>query len=163
MKRQRRTVGAIVRIEIGDGCYCYAQILDKGIAYFDLKTKDTLENKELNKLLDCSVLFFGSVYNDVITRGRWLKVGKLPIRDEFTTLPMKFIHDDLKPGSFELYDPNTGEITPSTYDECKSLECAAVWEGSHVEDRLRDHFNGTTNVWVESLKAENQKSKHLSA
>ena len=37
-------------------------------------------------------------------------------------------------------------------EECVGLERAAVWEPEHVEDRLRDHFAGRSNRWVESLK-----------
>jgi len=32
------------------------------------------------------------------------------------------------------------------------LERAAVWGPSHVEDRLRDHYAGRKNKWVESLR-----------
>ena len=28
---------------------------------------------------------------------------------------------------------------------------AAVWDPQHVEDRLRDHFAGLPNKWVQSL------------
>ena len=28
----------------------------------------------------------------------------------------------------------------------------AVWEPAHVEDRLRDHYAGAPNKWVESLR-----------
>jgi hypothetical protein len=153
MKRQRRIPGAVVEISILDG-NCYAQILDKTLVFFDLKMDKSLSDKELDTLMSAPVLFFASVYNDAITKGRWLKVGNLPIRDEFKSVPVKFIQDSLKPEKFELYDPNTGETKPSTYKECKDLECAAVWEAEHVEDRLRDHYNNIPNKWVESLKAK---------
>jgi len=151
MKRQRRIPDSIVKIELEDGYYGYAQILEKSMVYFEMRTKNELRGKLLEALLEVQILFFCSVYNDVITKDRWLKVGKLPIKTEFEVLPMKFIHDDLKLGFFELYDPNTGEITSSIYEKCKDLECAAVWEAEHVEDRLRDHYNGVENKWVKSM------------
>ena len=51
---------------------------------------------------------------------------------------------------FSIY--HQGNILPATYEEIKNLECAAVWEPEHVEDRLRDYFSGVPNVWVEDLK-----------
>jgi hypothetical protein len=29
-----------------------------------------------------------------------------------------------------------------------------VWAAEHVEDRLRDHYAGRPNQWVESLRIE---------
>lgn len=48
----------------------------------------------------------------------------------------------------------TGESVenPATPEECAVLERAAVWDPGHVEDRLRDHFAGQSNKWVESLR-----------
>ncbi|OJV71174.1 MAG: hypothetical protein BGO42_04950 [Flavobacterium sp. 40-81] len=83
-----------------------------------------------------------------MTQGRWLKVGKLNIREEIRKQPMKFIQDALNPENFELYDPNTGEITPTTKKHIKGLERAAVWEAHHVEDRIRDYYNGVPCVWL---------------
>ena len=64
---------------------------------------------------------------------------------------MKFIQDILNPKNFKFYNPNTGEITPANREDLKGLECAAIWEANHVEDRLRDHFLDKPNVWVELL------------
>lgn len=152
MKRQRRTIGSIVEIDLKNGNYCYAQILDDGLAFFDLKIKEPLN--DFNLLLDSPVLFVLSVYRDVISQGVWLKVSKLPLRKEFEVLPMQFIIDNLHPDRFELYNPNTGEITKTTKDKIIGLERASVWESNHVEDRLRDHYAGKPNVWVEQLKPQ---------
>ncbi len=151
MKRQQRTVGAILRIDLEDGYYNYAQILEFGVAFFDIHVKEA-ELESLDILLEKPILFIVEVYNDVITRGRWIKVGKLPIREDLKILPMKFIQDALNPQFFELYNPNTGEITPSTREACEGLERSAVWDSNHVEDRLRDYYAGRPCSWVESLK-----------
>jgi len=39
-----------------------------------------------------------------------------------------------------------------TRKESQGLEAAAVWEPEHIEDRLRDHFDGKPNKWLESLR-----------
>ncbi len=152
MAKQRITTGAILEVNIEDQYYVYAQILRNGdgIAFFDYKTKDKLI--DLSILEKCEILFIIVVYNDVITQGKWVKVGKLPIRKELEVLPMKFIQDNLNPNNFEHYNPNTGEITKATRAECEGLERSAVWEANHVEDRIRDYYLGVPNIWVEQLK-----------
>ena len=39
MKRQRRPPGSIVKIDLKNGYYNYAQLLENGIAFFDIYTK----------------------------------------------------------------------------------------------------------------------------
>ncbi len=146
MAKQRITEGAILELNIENQYYTYAQILTKclGYAFFEYETKEKLTDFSiLNK---CKVLFIVMVYNDVINQGEWLKVGKLPIRDDLKIQPMKFIQDPLNPSKFELYNPNTGEITKATKDECRGLEVAAVYEAEHIEERISDHFSGRVNL-----------------
>ena len=152
MAKQRITEGAILEINIDNQYYVYAQILTKGLGYafFDFKSEKKL--KDLNLLQKANILFIIMVYNDIITKGVWVKVGKLPIRNDLLVQPMKYIQDNHNPNSFELYNPNTGEITKATREECEGLEYAAVWEANHVEDRIRDYYLGVPNLWVEQLK-----------
>ncbi len=153
MKRQKVTIGAILEINIEDQYYTYAQILEKGnCAFFDFRTHEKID--DFSVLEKSSILFIVAIYKDIITQGHWIKVGKLPIRKSLEILPMKFIQDTLQPNIFEFYNPNTGEITPAKKKEIVNLERAAVWEASHVEERIRDHYNGVPNIWVEQLKAK---------
>ena len=140
-----------MKINLKNGYYNYAQIVENGIAFFDIYTKDP-ELEDLSILLEKPVLFILEVYRDVISTGLWLKVGKLPIREDLKTLPMQCIQDALDETQFELYNPNTGEVTKATREECEGLETCAVWEAYHVESRLRDHYNGVPNDIVEALK-----------
>lgn len=147
MIRQRITEGSILEIPIEGGYYTYAQILigKLGYAFFDFKTKDKLSNFEILKSKD--VIFILMVYNDVITQGHWLKVGKIKVREDLLVQPNKFIYHRDEVPEFELYNPNTGEIRPSTKEECKGLEVAAVYEAQHVEERLNDYFAGRVNAY----------------
>ena len=139
-KRQRITVGAILEIEIEEK-YFYAQILTEAdCAFFDYQSNQKLNDYSI--LLNTPVLFIVAVYDDVITQGHWLKVGKLDVRENLKIKPMKFIQDALSPQNFELYDPNTGEIKPARKEECKGLERAAVYEAEDIEERLIDHYKG---------------------
>ncbi len=152
MAKQRITEGAILEINIDNQYYVYAQILTKGLGYafFDLKSK--LKIQDLTILQKANILFIVTVYNDIITQGIWVKVGKLPIRNNLLVQPMKYIQDIQNPNNFELYNPNTGEIKKATREQCVGLECAAVWEANHVVDRIRDYYLGRSNIWVEQLK-----------
>ena len=148
MAKQRIIPGAILEINVCGMYYCYAQIMNnkESYAFFDLKSKIRLTDLTI---LQCSpILFIIGVYDNVVTQGQWLKVGKLPIREELQVLPKEFIYHKFDKLQFELYDPNTGEIRPSTKEECRGLERCAVWDKRHVEDRLRDYYNGAPCIWL---------------
>lgn len=140
-----------MNIDLKNGYYNYAQIVENSIVFFDIYTKDP-ELEDLSILLEKLVLFILEVYRDVISTRLWLKVGKLPIREDPKILPMQCIQDGLDETQFELYNPNTGEVTQATGEECEGLETCAVWEAHAVEERIIDHYNGVPIFWVEALK-----------
>lgn len=147
-KRQKRTVGSVVRIDLKNGRKAYAQILDKAsYAFFDYFSTSDIE--DLDVLNHKPVLYILSAYDDIITKGKWLKIGEIPIREEFNKLPLQFIQDALHPNKFEIYNPNTGEMASATKEECKGLEQAAVWEEWEVEERLLDHFENNPDKTLE--------------
>lgn len=147
IKKQRITVGSILEINIENKYYVYAQILGKaGYAFFDFKTEDKL--KDYSVLLEKPILFITNVYNGVITHGHWLKVGSIEIREDLKEQPLQFIQDALHLDIFQLYDPNSGEIKAATKEQIKGLERASVWEAKHIEDRIRDHYNGNPCIWL---------------
>jgi Immunity protein 26 len=75
MKRQQRTIGAIVKIPLKDGFHSYALVLDKAsIAVYNLKTKSELTIEEV---ITYDTLFIIAVYNSAITSGHWPKIGKI--------------------------------------------------------------------------------------
>ena len=150
MKRQRITIGSIVEIIVDNNYYCYAQILGKAsYAFFDYRSKKQL--KDLDALSLAPVLFIISVYDDVVTKGHWLKVGKMDMRDDFKIFPLQFVQDVMNHSKYSIYNPNTGEMRDAKREECINLECAAVWEAKHVEIRLRDYYNRNNNSTVENL------------
>ncbi|MGB3105028.1 immunity 26/phosphotriesterase HocA family protein [Sphingobacterium siyangense] len=152
LKRQKITEGAILEINIENEYFVYAQILSKGLGYafFDYRSTDKIE--DLNHLLKCKVLFIIGVYDYVITRGLWKKIGTLPIRTELLILPMKFIQDPYDLDRCDLYDPNTGQIIRATKAACENLERVAVWAENHAEERIKDYYLNRPNVWVERLQ-----------
>ena len=147
-RRQQRAVGAIVKIPLGDGSHTYAQILPEAdCAVFDARTTKELA---VSDVVSRSVLFRVAVDRHAFTGGGWPKVGTALLRDDLAKPAPKFMQDILRPTSFSIY--LGGEIRPASRAECVGLERSAVWEPEHVESRIRDHYNGVQNKWVESLK-----------
>lgn len=148
IKRQKIVKGAILEINIENRYYTYAQILGGAVyAFFDYKTEQKLIDFSI--LENKPILFIVGVYDDVIITGHWLIVHKMDVRDDLKVLPMQFIQDALNPERFEIYNPNTGDITPAKKNECRGLERAAVWEANHVEDRIRDYYDAVPCIWLE--------------
>ena len=148
IKRQRERAGAILKMDIEELYYVYAQIVyTKQCVFFDFRSREHLT--DLSLLHNNPVLFVASVYSYIITRGYWPIIGMMPIREEFREMPDEFIHHRFDKQEFERYNPNKGSITPSTWDECKELERAAVWDHHHIVDRIRDHYNGIPCIWLE--------------
>ena len=82
--------------------------------------------------------------------GRWSVIGHVPLEEQLKLNPPKFIQDKIDPSQFRIYENR--EIRPAVRKECLGLECAAVWDPEHVEDRLRDYHAGRENKWVRSLQ-----------
>ena len=149
IKKQRRIIGAILKIDLHNGYHSYGRILDKAnYAFYEIMTKDDI--RDVNLIVTLPVLFILGVYNDVITSNRWVIIGKKTLEDYLKVLPMEFIQDS-ETLELEIYDCNSGEIRPSTKEECEGLECAAVWEATHVEERIIDFFEGRINASVKNL------------
>ena len=152
MKRQWKVVGAFIKIKLPNGRNSYGRILENAnYAFYDLITEN--DNVNLEQIANQKILFIVAVYDDAITSGRWIKIGKLPLEPDLQLLPPKFIQDKLNPDSFELYNPNTGNTKSVIRQDCIGLERAAVWEPNQVEDRIIDYLNSKPNIWVERMKA----------
>jgi hypothetical protein len=150
VKRQKRRVGDVVEIDLNDGFRAYARVLDEAsFAVYDCRSETELL---LDDILRLPVLFEVAVMKWAVTKGRWKVIGTTPMESAHSVPAPKFIEDQLNKGHFEIYEH--GKIRPASRAECIGLERAAVWEPEHVEDRIRDHFVGRPNKWVESLKME---------
>lgn len=151
LKRQQRTVGAIVRVPIDEEYHTYAQILEEAdYAFYDARTNGVLSIAEI---VTRPVLFVVAVYNHAVNKGHWLKVGKAPIQPSLEKPIPKFIQDAWDPTHLQIYE--RGQSRPATRAECEGLERCAVWAAEAVEERLRDHYAGRPNKWVESLRLRN--------
>jgi hypothetical protein len=138
MKNQKRILGSILNIDLGNGYHSYARILKNAeYAFYDIKTNIDIE---VDEIISKPILFILSVYDDVITNGRWEIVGEKPLESSFDALPMNYIQDPIDPNKFQIYDPNTGEMFDAQKEDCIGLGEAAVWDAEHVEERIRKYY-----------------------
>ena len=146
-KKIKRTVGDVVKISLGGDLFCFGHVLEEPlVAFYDLKT-DRIPS--LEEILQLPVLFKVWVMNHAIASGTWEVIGHRELSDSLKQ-PAIFFKQDPISKRVCLY-VNSKEI-PASREQCEGLERAAVWNPEHVEDRLRDHYLGVPNQWVESLK-----------
>lgn len=146
-KKVKRNTGDIVKISLEDGDFCFGCILDEPlILFYDFKANYAPPVEVISKL---PVLFEIWVMNSAITSGKWEVVGYHDV-DSLVKGPTRFFKEDIISKKFFLCVG--AEEIPATHEQCIGLERAAVWSPEHVEDRLRDHYLGVSNKWVESLR-----------
>lgn len=134
-KNQKWSDGAILELD-AHGYTCRAQMLQfPEIAFFDPANSD-------------KVIFRLWVHQSAYTKGRWLKIDRQPISRELLKQVPRFKKDTIA-GSLSIYVD--GQESHATAEECLNLECAAIWDPEHVEDRIRDYCENRENIWVKSL------------
>jgi hypothetical protein len=153
-KRVRLRVGDILKIDVGDGLHSYGQVAEEPlVVFFDGAFGEALSPEQAIAL---PVLFRIWVHNHAVKKGIWEVVGNLPLGPENAAEPY-FYKQDAITGTLSLYHSSFAEAGwehPASATDCDGLECAAVWDAEHVEDRLRDHYAGRPNEWVESLRID---------
>jgi hypothetical protein len=154
VSKVRRREGDLLKIDLGDGCYSYAQVAAEPlVVFFEGGSADDLAPEDLSRL---PVLFRLWVANHAVTSGRWPVIGRAALTGENRAEPF-FYKQDAITGGLALYHSNfaaTNWERTATLADCAGLEPAAVWEPEHVEDRLRDHFTARPNKWVDSLRID---------
>lgn len=151
MVTQKILVGSIIQIHLGLDVVCYGQIVSKAeIAFFNNFGKEK-STGAISDICACPVLFVISVMNSAIKSGRWRVVGRQELSEELKRPRDYFIQDTINK-KLSIYKSDDGSIRPAEIVEIDGLECAAVWDAAHVEDRLRDFHMGQKNVWTERLK-----------
>jgi len=149
LPKQRRKVGDVIKIDLGSGFHTYARVLEYVLfAFYDRRVRKALP---IERIVTLPLLFQVAVMRYAVTRGRWVIVGSAPLDESLLNPPPQFMQDIMDKTRFRIYE-NNGTIRPATKEECLGLECAAVWDPGHVEDRLRDHYAGRKNKWAESLR-----------
>lgn len=145
--RGRGNIGDVLQIDLGNGQFVFGRVLPEPLmAFYDLIS---MEPKAASDIVTAPVLFVVPVMNYAVKSSKWLIVDSVDLEENLKIKP-RFFKQDRRTKQFYIYDDH-GDI-PATREECIGLERAAVWEPEHIEDRLRDHFAGKRNKWVESMK-----------
>ena len=138
MTAQRWAVGAKLEVPLSDGTVVPAMMLQfPEIAFFHPSDPS-------------QVLFRVWVHKSAWAQGRWRKTAKASLPADLQGEVPRFKQDPLS-GSLSIY--LEGKERAATMFDCEGLERAAVWDPSHVEERLRDHLAGKPNKWVQSLSS----------
>lgn len=136
-----------MKIPLGE-CYAYGRVLEEpDYAFYDVCSQGDLGPEEIAKR---EILFRVAAMKRAETSGRWSIIGYAPLEPVLQEPGRYFRQDALDPRKLWIYVE--GSEVPATWEECQSLERVAVWEPEHIEDRLRDHFAGRPNKWVESMR-----------
>lgn len=146
--RQKRVEGDVVEIPLGRDDFGYGIVLRKPLmAFFDLRTN---KRPTIDEIVSRPIVWRIWVMNYAVIKGNWKIVGNVPLSPALRE-EVLFVNKDAISGELRIHHQD-GTEAPATQDECEDLERAAVWDPEHVEDRLRDHFNGVPNKWAESMK-----------
>jgi hypothetical protein len=117
-------------------------------AFYDLRRKEV---PAIEEIVVSPVAFAVWVMRRAVTSGLWTILGHVALTDDLLRQPDFFKQDPISRRLF-LTKVGAGDERPASFEECIGLECAAAWDPEHVEDRLRDHFAGRPNKWVESMR-----------
>jgi len=151
-RRRRIKEGDVFGIELDDSLYGYGVVLNSILmGFYELKTKNL--EQDLNRIVSQKFLFKVCVMKYAFKSKKWNFIDNYAVSDELKE-QVYFFKQDPFDKSISVYfekDKDCFEF-PATYEEVKDFERAAVWDPEHVEDRLRDYFNGVPNVWVEQLR-----------
>ena len=147
-RSKKRRVGDIVTIPLGGGNFAFGQVLSEPlIAFFDVTAKSELPVEDI---LNSQVAFSLWVMNHAVTNGEWKVIAHADVNASIDQAPA-FFKKDIITGKLSITHDG-GDEMPATLQEIEGLERAAVWEPSHIVDRLNDHFSGRPNVWAEHLR-----------
>jgi hypothetical protein len=139
--------GDVFQISLGDEGHAFARVLESPlVAFYDLLSPTA---PSVEEIVSSNIIFKVWVMKSSFKSRFWKKIGHTPLIEELTNSPAFFKVD---PISKKLSIYRNGVEVSATHQQCEGLERAAVWEPEHIEDRLRDHFRGVPNKWVESLK-----------
>ncbi|MEZ8578122.1 hypothetical protein AB6C82_25340 [Vibrio splendidus] len=141
-------IGKVVEIKLENGLYCYALVLDEPVVAFSEQFFE--EPQSYFDVMFDDAIFCICVMKYALGQNGWAKVGKIDNHYLFHQRH-QFYKFDLISKKFSIYSES--EETPATQEECLELECMAVWEQSHIEDRLLAKSQGEKCVWTTSLSA----------
>jgi hypothetical protein len=147
-RKSKETEGNFIKVPIDEKHHGYARIVVcKYYAFYNIYTDIELS---LEEIAEKPILFTICVYKYAVTKGIWQVVGHLPLEPPLQIIPKFYMQDMFDYSQIRICEE--GIETPSTYEECKDLECCAVWLPENVEERLRNYHNNTSNTSLQIMR-----------
>jgi hypothetical protein len=129
-KRILPKVGDIFQIPLPDGRFAYGKVFrDASVGVYQ-----KIFDSPTELPIEAPFAFIVGLYNDILKSGVWPIVGHEPFASEEDEWPPPNYVKDIISGEYSIY--HKGEMRPSTAEECRGLEEAAVWDAHHVIDRI---------------------------
>jgi hypothetical protein len=130
-KRFSYKTGDFVAVPLPSGGYAYGRVLNKLMAFYDLKT---VELANLDQIANSAMLFVTAIHMPAISRERWARIGNRPLEHELTQ-DTKFFRRNPTSEGFLIYvskpEPSGAyheyEASP---EECRGLE--PLWFGNRT-------------------------------
>ncbi|PUV26311.1 Imm26 family immunity protein [Sphingobacterium athyrii] len=141
-------LGTYFVINLGD-YYVFGRIIEGYIfVFFDFQSSK--EDIDLDMLLEQNILFSIHVGWAAITSKRWKVLAIKPLEEKFRAVVPFFVqeigNDDL------CWIDYNGERIQVSKIECIGFERLATWNAIHVEQRIRDHYDGKPNMYLLGLR-----------
>ena len=143
-------VGNVVEIRLADGSLAYGVVIKPPLMGFSTRT--FAARPDNFSWLSNAIDFRIWVMKYAIGIRGWPVVANMPLSQADLEVPL-FYRYDIISKRFYHYVDCVNDI-PATRESCVGLECAAVWDPSHIADRLVDAACGRPNKWAASLKAD---------
>jgi len=152
LKENKDRVGNVIKIKLNEDNSGLARVIGGSfLEFYDVLLSDAQSNFDCASITQHNVTFTLSVHKSWTKNSGWQLIGSNT--NAIPNPPRQFMQGIGNPNDIKIVDPTDG-IYPATRQqvELEGLERVAVWEDSHIEDRLRDHFSGKPNVWMDQLK-----------
>lgn len=151
----RRKIGDVFRIPLSEGVYAYGQAVNKTVEVFFDYTDDGFSTN-VEQVLKTRPLFKLCVDRYVLAKGYWKIIGRYPVDPNLSSYGDVFMYNSLTK-QYSIFRDGIGQIR-ATWEEIKDLECLSSWGHGAAEQRLKDHFAGRPNWFVESSKSRDQEN-----
>lgn len=152
MIKRKVNIGDIVKVPFDNGYFTYAQFLtDTMYSFYDCKRLE--DTDVICSILNRKVLFTVSVDNSAVSNDGWSIIGSCEIPDHSKENPSLFQEEIALSGKKPTYlIYKDGISRRAKRKECIGLEYFFVWDAKSIEERLRDHYEGRPNRFVESTR-----------
>lgn len=153
MRSVKPKEGSLLRVDLPDSVCAYARVLGQSqVAVYAIHTKADESLASYDDVYRSNILFVVTVRKTAWSRSNW-KVVDVRALESSLLAPRKYFLKDKASGKFFVYSSHDGSQVPASFEECQSLEAAAVWEPSHIEERISDAIAGRPSLLVDRLKA----------